>query len=117
MKNPEVPQARPASLQSNIAAASEGLNDLNLAENTVIVAFLKLVKKVYVSEISHVRGEESIRSHSCAIQDEDQTQNSKEWITLDAHLETFLTTVIKPSEHNREEASNVAMKRVKMFCE
>ena len=56
MKNPKVSQARPASLGSNIAAAIEGLNELNLAENTVIVAFLKLVKKVYVSGISHVRG-------------------------------------------------------------
>lgn len=120
MQNPEVSQARPASLQSKIAAVSEGLNDLNLPENAAIVAFLKLVKKVYVSRMSHLRREASVRSHlTCGvIQEEDQTQNAKEWITLDAHLQTFLTTVIKPLEQTREkETPDVAMKRVKIFCE
>jgi hypothetical protein len=118
MQNPEVSQARPALLQSKITAVSEKLNDLNLAENTVIMAFLKLVKKIYVSGILHVRREESVRSHSCGvIQDEDKTQNANEWTTLDAHLERFLTTVIKPLEHNREETENFSIKRIKMFCE
>jgi hypothetical protein len=51
------------------------------------------------------------------IQDEDRTQSAKEWATLDAHLETFLTAVIKPLKHYREETTNIDMKRVKMFCE
>lgn len=119
MQNPDVSQTRSASLQLKIAAVSEGLNALNLSENTEIMAFLRLVKRVYVSGISYLRGEESVRSHlTCRVkQEEDQTENAKEWAILDAHLQTFLTTVIWPLERKREkDTADIAMKRINMFC-